>query len=299
MLRQLQMTRDYKLMIVDLLTCAHAHRSGLFDFVTVIAYSEEVTEWFKFRIEEAVGRISRACHVPVLYVEHEDWVIFPKLFDLTPETSMSRGSVFRTDISGVSVLCIHGIHPSSINFGTHFRQYVFDMSVYRACLMCPENPASAWELILDEDAQNVLVMGKFFTEHLVSVTDLKSLRASCWHRNLHFVRLHFAVIANLGSQLLLEPGFVIPAVQVVVLALQCDDYENVAEMFTRIGTVMFAARSVQTCDMFISLASCLVRHANATSILMDTPSYVKFCEEQNMRASVESVLPAIGITGSE
>jgi hypothetical protein len=47
--------RDYKLMIVDLLTCAHPHRSGLFDFVTDIAYSVEVTEWFKFRIEEAIG----------------------------------------------------------------------------------------------------------------------------------------------------------------------------------------------------------------------------------------------------
>jgi len=72
MLRQLQMARDYKLMIVDLLTCAHPHRSGLFDFVTDIAYSVEVTEWFKFRIEEAVGRISRAGHVPVLYVVHQD-----------------------------------------------------------------------------------------------------------------------------------------------------------------------------------------------------------------------------------
>ena len=91
----------------------------------------------------------------------------------------------------------------------------------------------------------------------------------------------------------------IPAVQVTVLALQCDDYENVAEMFTRIGKVMVAARSVQTCDRFISLASCLVRHANATSILLDTPSCVQFCAEQNMRASLESVLPAIGITGSE
>ena len=61
MLRQLQMGRDYKLMIVDLLICAHPHRSGLFDFVTDIAYSAEVTEWFKFRIEEAVVRIRRAC----------------------------------------------------------------------------------------------------------------------------------------------------------------------------------------------------------------------------------------------
>jgi len=69
-------------MIVDLLTFAHPHRSGLFDFVTDIAYSVEVTEWLKFRIEEAVGRISRAGHVPVLYVLHQDWVIFSKLFDL-------------------------------------------------------------------------------------------------------------------------------------------------------------------------------------------------------------------------
>ena len=61
MLRQLQMGRDYKLMIVDLLICAHPHRSGLFDFVTDIACSVEVTEWFKFRIEEAVVRIRRAC----------------------------------------------------------------------------------------------------------------------------------------------------------------------------------------------------------------------------------------------
>jgi len=121
MLRQLQIVRDYKLMIVDLLTCAHPHRSGLFDFVTDIAYSTEVTEWFKFRIEEAVVRISQTGYVPVLYVVHQDWVIFPKLFDLTPETGMPLGSVFKTKIAGVSVLCIHGIHPSPINFGTHFR----------------------------------------------------------------------------------------------------------------------------------------------------------------------------------
>jgi len=155
------------------------------------------------------------------------------------------------------------------------------------------------KLIPDEHAQNVLAMGEFLTEHLVSVTDLKSVRSSCLHRNLLFVRLHFAAIANLGGQLLLEPGAVIPAVQVAVLALQCDDYENVAEMFTRIGKVMFSARSVQTCDMFISLTSCLVRHANSTSILLGKPSCAKFCEEHNMRASLESVLPAIGITGSE
>jgi len=95
---------------------------------------------------------------------------------------MPLGSVFRTKISGVSVLCIHGIHPSPINFGTHFRQYVFDMSVCRACLMCPDNPGSAWKFILDEDAKNVLAMGEFFTKHLVSVTDLKSTRASGLHR---------------------------------------------------------------------------------------------------------------------
>jgi len=299
MLRQLHMVRDYKLMIVDLLTCAHPHRSGLFDFVTSIAYSEEVTEWFKFRIEEAVGRISRTGHVPVLYVVHQDWVVFSKLFDLSPETGIPLGSVFRVQISGVTVLCIHGIHPSPINFASHMRQYVFDMSVCRACLMCPYNPASPYQLLLDENARNVIAMGKFLTEELVSVTDLKSVRASCLHRNLHFVRLHFATIAILGGQLLLAPGPVIPAVQVVVLTLQCDDYQNVAEMFTRIGKVMLAARSVQTCDRFISLASCLVRHANTTSILLDTPSCVQFCVEQNMRASLESVLPAIDITGSE
>jgi len=59
------------------------------------------------------------------------------------------------------------------------RQYVFDMSVCRACLMCPDNPASAFKLRLDEDAVNVIAMGKFLTEQLVSVTDLKSVRASC------------------------------------------------------------------------------------------------------------------------
>jgi len=299
MLRQLHMDRDYKLMIVDLFTCAHPHRSGLFDFVTDIAYSVEVTEWFKFRIEEAVGRISREGHLPVLYVVHQDWVIFSRIFDLTPEIGMPPGSVFRTKISGVSVLCIHGIHLSPINFGTHFRQYVFDMSVCRACLMCPDNPVSAWNLILDEDAKNVLAMGEFLTKHLVSITDLKSVRASCLHRNLHFVQLHFAAIVDLGDQLLSEPGTVIPAINVALLVLQCDDYDDVSEMFTRIGKIMFSARSVQTCDMFISLASCLVRHANATSVLLGTPSCVKFCEEQNMRASLEHVLPVIGITGSQ
>jgi len=113
------------------------------------------------------------------------------------------------------------------------------------------------------------------------------------------VQLHFAAIVDLGDQLLVEPGTVIPAIKVALLALQCDDYEDVAEMFTRLDKVMFSVRSVQTCDMFISLASCLVRHANTTSILLDTPSCVKFCEEQNMRASLEHVLPVIGITGSE
>jgi len=104
---------------------------------------------------------------------------------------------------------------------------------------------------------------------------------------------------DLGDQLLVEPGTVIPAIKVALLALQCDDYEDVAEMFTRLDKVMFSVRSVQTCDMFISLASCLVKHANTTSILLDTPSCVKFCEEQNMRACLEHVLPVIGITGSE
>jgi len=104
---------------------------------------------------------------------------------------------------------------------------------------------------------------------------------------------------DLGDQLLFEPGTVIPAVKVALLALQCDDYEDVTEMFTRIRKVMFSARSVQTCDMFISLASCLVRHANATSILLGTPSCSKFCTEQNMHSSLEYVLPVIGISGSE
>ena len=76
MLRQLQIARDYRLIIVDLLTCAHPHRSGLFDFVTDIAYSVEITEWVEFRIEEAVIRVSQTGHVPVLYVVHQDWVIF-------------------------------------------------------------------------------------------------------------------------------------------------------------------------------------------------------------------------------
>jgi len=78
-------------MIVDLLTCAHPHRSGLFDFVTDIAYSAEVMEWFNSRIEETVVQINQTCHVPVLYVVHQDWVIFSKLFDLTPETGMILG----------------------------------------------------------------------------------------------------------------------------------------------------------------------------------------------------------------
>jgi len=85
---------------------------------------------------------------------------------------------------------------------------------------------------------------------------------------------------DLGEHLLLKPGTVIPPEKVSVLALQGDDYEDAVEMFTRIGTVMLSARSVETCDMFISLASCLVRHANATSILLSTPSCSKFFEEQ-------------------
>ena len=76
MLRQLQIARDYRLIIVDLLTCVYPHRSGLFDFVTDIAYSVEVTEWVEFRIEEAVIRVIQTGHVPVLYVVHQDWVIF-------------------------------------------------------------------------------------------------------------------------------------------------------------------------------------------------------------------------------
>ena len=166
--------------------------------------------------------------------------------------------------------------------------------------MCPDNPGSAWKFILNEDAKNVLAMSEFLTKHWVSVIDLKSIRASCLHRNLHFVKLHVGTIVDLGEHLLLKPGTVIPAVKVAVLALQCDDYEDVAEMFTRIGKIMFAARSVETCDMFISLASCLVRHANATSILLGTPSCsLKFCEEQNMRSSLKYVFPAICISGSE
>jgi len=152
---------------------------------------------------------------------------------------------------------------------------------------------------LDEDDNKVLDMGEFFTEHLVPVIGLKSMRASCLHRNLHFVKLHFEAILDLGEHLLLEPGTVIPAVKVAVLALQCDDYEDVAKMFTRIRKVMVSTRSVETCDMFISLASCQVRHVNTTSILLGTPSCSKFCEEQNMRASLEYVLPGIGIIGSE
>ena len=68
-------------------------------------------------------------------------------------------------------------------------------------------------------------MGEFFKKHLVSVTDLKRTRASCLHRNLHFVQLHFAAIVALGDQLLVEPGTVIPAIKVALLALQCDDYD--------------------------------------------------------------------------
>ena len=104
---------------------------------------------------------------------------------------------------------------------------------------------------------------------------------------------------DLGEHLLLKPGTVIPPEKVSVLALQGDDYEDVVEMFTRIGTVMLSARSVETCDMFISLASCLVRHANATSILLESPSCSNFCTEPNMHSSLEYVLPAIGISGSE
>ena len=63
--------------------------------------------------------------------------------------------------------------------------------------------------------------------------------------------------------------------------------------------VLLSARSVETCDMFISLASCLVRHANATSILLGTPSCSKFCAKPNMHSSLEYVLPAIGISRSE
>ena len=165
--------------------------------------------------------------------------------------------------------------------------------------MCPDNPGSAWKFILDEDAKNVLAVGEFLTKHSVPVIDLKSIRASCLHRNLHFVKLHVGTIVDLGEHLLLKPGTVIPAVKVAVLALQCDDYEDVAKMFTRIRKVMVSTRSVETCDMFISLASCQVRHVKTTSILLGTPSCSKFCEEQNMRACLEHVLPVIGITGSE
>ena len=84
--------------------------------------------------------------------------------------------------------------------------------------------------------------------------------------------------------------------QVAILALQCDDYEYVAQMLTIIGHAMFAARSVPTCDMFISLASHLVRHANATSILSATPSSASRCTEAHMRLSCQTVLPVIGIT---
>ena len=286
-------------MIVDLLTCAHPHRSGLFDFVTVIAYSRDVTQWFKFRVEEAVGRISPSGHVPVLYVVNQDWVVFAQSFELTEDTRMPCGSVFRAQISGVSVLSIYGIHPTPINFGARKAQYAFDMSVCRACLMCPADPASAFQFLQDEDARNMIAMAKFLSEQSVSLPDLKRVRNSCLHRNAHFVQLHFAKIANLRGQLPSIPGAVVPAIQVAVLALQCDDYENVAEMFTRIGQVMIAARSVRTCDMFISLASCLVRQANAISILLGTPSCAQFCTEPNMRVSWASVLPAIGIIGSE
>jgi len=130
---------------------------------------------------------------------------------------------------------------------------------------------------------------------MVSIEDLKSVRNSCLHRDAHFVKLHFATIANLGKYLLLTHDVVVPVMQVAILALQCDDYEYVAQMLTIIGHGMFAARSVPTCDMFISLVSHLVKHANATSILSAAPSSAPRCTETHMRLSCTTVLSVIGI----
>ena len=201
-LRKLRLPRDHLLMIVDLLTCAHPHRSGLFNFVIAIAYSEDVTNWFKFRIETAVGRIIPTGHMPVLYVVNEDWEVFRKSFALTAYTSIPGGIVFRAQISDFLAWCVHGIHPTPINWGFRGTQYAFDASVFRACLLCPADPASAFRLLRDEDHRNLIANAEFLTEQMVSITDLKSVRNSCLHRDAPFVKLHFATIANLGEYLL-------------------------------------------------------------------------------------------------
>jgi len=219
-------------MVCDVMPYKHIFFSSHFLWNDGIASMSVVIEWFKFRLEDCVRRIGNVGCVPVIYVVHLDWKTFTKLFTLTPHPDMPAGCIYNCEIAIVSCLCIHGIHPTPINKAMSMQQWVFDLPLWHACMLNPNDPLTAWNILKTEDAQNVIDVQHFSTSRL----DLKALKEknnSCLHRQIKFEEFRFGLITNRAGDMLVQTATPVDTLQIGFLVLQCDEYDNVGIMISR------------------------------------------------------------------
>jgi hypothetical protein len=268
----------FQVPIVDCIPYMHSDGAGKFIFNPKFARNEDVQEWFWERIMRLIARLQAAQSTnkelltPVLYVCREVFFIFEGRAALEQVPEMG-GDVFTAKIGSGSVLIIRGKHPSPRGWAGDgmYKEYMFFVNVFKACLMNPKSPGTALAQLAAEDLANVTAAMDFFRKKQVDLEALRNWpgKASCFHRPLSFrVAAWDSVTATAAMLVVHDSTIVLTPLQTACLSLQMHDIPEVVEGIRQFGSELRNVNIVVKNNASLArVMGAIVRHSNGLAFV--------------------------------
>jgi hypothetical protein len=174
---------DFEMPIVDAVPWMHPESDGKFSFTADLVRHADVMESFRGRLAKMIHRLSAPQRdtndgplirlTPVLYVCREVFFALESWTDMEMTTVDGLdGIVYKTIFRGLSLIIIHGKHPSPRGWAGigRYREYHFFLDVFEGCLRSPDDPVTALAQINAEELIRVQAVHAFFEGKQVPLT---------------------------------------------------------------------------------------------------------------------------------
>jgi len=274
---------DFEMPIVDAVPWMHPESAGKFIFTADLVRHADVMESFRRRLAKMIHRLSAPQRdtndgplirlTPVLYVCREVFFALESWTDMEMTTVDGLdGIVYKTIFRGLSLIIIHGKHPSPRGWAGigRYREYHFFLDVFEGCLRSPDDPVTALAQINAEELIRVQAVHAFFEGKQVPVDKMMVLRPSCLHRFLECLRLSWDAIQDTIDKIAPTMTEKLPPELMALLSLQMDDIENIAAAITRFGTNLEGRISLTSPGEVYGLMTAVVKHSNALAFRVDS-----------------------------
>jgi len=283
----------FQMPIVDAIPYIHKGGAGKFVLRESILRSPDVLAFFRQRITKMVIRLSESAGAggtsltPVLYVCREVFFTIAEWteIEMTPVTGL-EGIVFRAELQGIPLLVIRGKHPSPRGWAGQgkYREYIYFLNVFKACLLNPRDPLAELTKIDEEELIRVAEMQRFFQLKGVALDGLSQLRPSCFHRSTTFSQIGWDAIQKTIANIAPSMTKQLPATDMALLTLQMFELDEIGQAIEQFGVKLSGKVSLLEPSVVFTCMKSIVKHSNALAFRLDS------APEQSITTRVDALI---------